>query len=77
MELEDLWPKTLMQGIQWATLRIQSLIISLEHLAVASRGKADLAEDEAATRDEPAEVAVVVDYRHNLDSKKRSWILVA
>ncbi len=43
---------------------------------VASRGKADLAEDEAAARDEPAEQVVVVDYRHNLNSKKISWILV-
>ncbi len=60
--MEDLWPKNLMQGIQGATLRIQSLIISLDHLVVASRGKADPREDEAA------EVVVVVDYRHNLVS---------
>jgi len=66
-----------MQGIQRATLRIQSLIISLEHLAVASRGKANPGEDEAAAKDEVVEEVVVVDYRHNLNSKKRSWILVA
>ena len=56
----NLLPKTLMKGIQGATLRIQSLIISLEHLVVVSREKADQGKDEAAVKVEAAEAAAAV-----------------